>query len=419
MFELYTHPCFNEESKHKYSRVHLPVAPNCNIQCNYCNRKYDCVNESRPGVTSAVLKPYQAIEYLKIISGKLNNISVVGIAGPGDPFANPEETLETMRLVRREFPDVLLCVSTNGLNIAPYIDELKKLNLSHVTLTINGFDPEILARIYSWVRFGKRVYRGIEAGEVMIRQQTEALKLLKEAGLTVKVNTIVIPSVNEHTITNTAAKLAEFGTDMMNCIPLLPAKDTPFENLKEPVPGLIKQLRKETAEYIKPMNHCSRCRADAAGLLGENNEETKCILQKLSMLRPKNAENRNKVAVATYENMLVNQHLGEASDLAIFGYENGEYVFLETRNTPPSGSGDKRWTDLGEILSDCRALLVSGIGPKPSKILERSGIEIIQMTGLIQAGLEAVFEGKPLKTVTRAEMFACGSSCSGKANGCM
>ena len=25
--------------------MHVAVAPACNIQCNYCNRKYDCANE--------------------------------------------------------------------------------------------------------------------------------------------------------------------------------------------------------------------------------------------------------------------------------------------------------------------------------------------------------------------------------------
>ncbi|WP_227625365.1 hypothetical protein [Geofilum rubicundum] len=53
------HPCFDEKARHAHARVHLPVAPNCNIQCNYCNRQFDCVNESRPGVTSTLLKPFQ------------------------------------------------------------------------------------------------------------------------------------------------------------------------------------------------------------------------------------------------------------------------------------------------------------------------------------------------------------------------
>ena len=84
------HPCFDEEAKHTNARVHLAVAPKCNIQCNYCNRKYDCVNECRPGVTSSILTPGQAAGYLKELDTRLDNLAVVGIAGPGDPFANPE-----------------------------------------------------------------------------------------------------------------------------------------------------------------------------------------------------------------------------------------------------------------------------------------------------------------------------------------
>ena len=63
---LAEHPCYDEEAHRTFARMHLPVAPRCNIQCNYCNRKFDCVNESRPGVTSEVLTPEQACEYVDI-----------------------------------------------------------------------------------------------------------------------------------------------------------------------------------------------------------------------------------------------------------------------------------------------------------------------------------------------------------------
>ena len=99
-----THPCFSKDAHKKYGRVHLPVAPRCNMQCNFCNRKFDCVNESRPGVTSTVLTPPQALAYLDHILERQPEISVVGIAGPGDPFANPEETMQTLRLVRGKYP---------------------------------------------------------------------------------------------------------------------------------------------------------------------------------------------------------------------------------------------------------------------------------------------------------------------------
>jgi nitrogen fixation protein NifB len=85
--DIKKHPCFNKEMHHKTGRIHLPVAPRCNIQCNYCSRNFDCVNESRPGVTSELLKPKEALVYLENMLEKIKNISVVGIAGPGDPFA--------------------------------------------------------------------------------------------------------------------------------------------------------------------------------------------------------------------------------------------------------------------------------------------------------------------------------------------
>ena len=49
------HPCYSEDAHHYFARMHVAVAPACNIQCNYCNRKFDCANESRPGVVSELL----------------------------------------------------------------------------------------------------------------------------------------------------------------------------------------------------------------------------------------------------------------------------------------------------------------------------------------------------------------------------
>jgi len=46
------HPCYSQEAHQFYAKMHVAVAPTCNIQCNCCNRKYDCANESRPDVVS-------------------------------------------------------------------------------------------------------------------------------------------------------------------------------------------------------------------------------------------------------------------------------------------------------------------------------------------------------------------------------
>ena len=56
------HPCFSAQAHFRYGRIHLPVAPRCNIRCGYCDRRYDCPNESRPGVTSSLLTPKDAVQ---------------------------------------------------------------------------------------------------------------------------------------------------------------------------------------------------------------------------------------------------------------------------------------------------------------------------------------------------------------------
>ncbi|MDR2825722.1 MAG: radical SAM protein, partial [Deltaproteobacteria bacterium] len=101
------HPCFSCTAHHKYARLHLPIAPKCNIQCNYCNRKFDCVNESRPGVTSELLNPDEALEKFLWVRQKIAELSVVGIAGPGEALANWEATRESLEKIRQADAQVI------------------------------------------------------------------------------------------------------------------------------------------------------------------------------------------------------------------------------------------------------------------------------------------------------------------------
>jgi nitrogen fixation protein NifB len=129
-------------------------------------------------------------------------------------------------------------------------------------------------------------------------------------------------------------------------------------------------------------------------------------------------EDRPFVAVATHEGMLVNQHLGEATGLYIYKQTPNGFHFMGERATPPTGEGDQRWLNLAKILKDCRALLVSGVGPNPLFLLEKSGLRVVQMTGLIDEGLDAIYQNKEIKTVKKADAFKCGDSCRGTAQGC-
>ena len=98
------HPCYSEEAHHHFARMHVAVAPACNIQCNYCNRKYDCSNESRPGVVSEVLTPAQAVKKTLAVAAAIPQMSVLGIAGPGDALANPERSFSVFRELLQRAP---------------------------------------------------------------------------------------------------------------------------------------------------------------------------------------------------------------------------------------------------------------------------------------------------------------------------
>ena len=421
-----THPCFNQDAHKKYGRIHLPVAPRCNIQCNFCNRKYDCMNESRPGVTSNVLTPQQAIAYLRDVVARRPEISVMGIAGPGDPFANPDETMETLRLTRKHFPRMLLCIASNGLNVTPYIDELAELQVSHVTLTITAVDPEIGGDIYAWVRDGKRPLRGVEAAAALCARQIEALVKLKAAGITVKINTIIMPGVNDDHIPEIAKKVSALGADIMNLMPLVPVKGAVFEELAPPDTMMTARLRLQCGQLLPQMTHCARCRADAVGYVGENmSTEQHDTLKHYAhaALNPAETDARPYVAVATMEGALVNQHLGEAEKFVVYEPNPdlpGSFSLKELRPAPPKGDGDARWAELAVTLKDCRALLVNAAGPTPMRVLTQHGLKVIEMEGLIDEGLRAVYADQPIPAAMKRRFTSCGAgvSCKGTGTGC-
>ena len=420
---LSNHPCFNDKVRHNFGRVHLPVAPRCNIQCKFCNRQFDCINESRPGVTSGILSPAQAMVYLDSVLEKKKNISVVGLAGPGDPFANPEETMETLYRVRKKYPEMLLCVATNGLAIGQYIDELAQLRVSHVTVTVNAVDPAVAEKIYSWVRYGKRVFNPAEGVKLLLEKQIEAITKLKERGIAVKVNSIIIPGINDEHIPDIAEKMGEIQVDILNCVPYYPNQGATFENIPEPSREMIAHIRKEAGKFIPQMHHCTRCRADAVGLLGEGMppELLHALKTCEAMPEQKTVEinaSKSYVAVASREGVLVNQHLGEADRLLIYGKENGTISLIESRLTPEPGGGLSRWNELADSISDCSLIMVSGIGVNPRQVLTRKGIEVMVIEGLIDEAVQTFFDGGSLRHLTKRKMTACGAECSGTGAGC-
>ncbi len=265
--KIQSHPCFSKNAMHLFGRIHLPVAPHCNIQCNYCIRRFDCVNESRPGVTSQVLTPEEAVLRVRDVIKEHHYIKVVGVAGPGEPLFN-EETFETFRLVGKEFPKLLLCVSTNGLLLPARIDDLDALGVTTITVTMNAVDPAIGEKIYTFVEYEGERYTGREAATLLLQKQLEGIEAALQRKIIVKVNSVLIPGVNDTHISEIAKKIGEMGVFLQNIIPLIPQYK--FKDIPAPTPEEKRKIQDECKPYVKQMTHCRQCRADAAGKLGKD-----------------------------------------------------------------------------------------------------------------------------------------------------
>lgn len=260
------HPCFGDDCE-TYARLHLPVAPACNIQCNYCLRKYDCVNESRPGVTTRLLSSEEAVLLCERAAKKMKNLTVVGIAGPGDTLANFDEVYTTLQKIREKNIPVEFCVSTNGLNLFKSLPQLLELEVKYLTITVNAVDVEIGSKIYEYVIWQDQMLVGEAAFRRLSANQLQGIRAAVDKGIICKINTIVIPGINDQHIPEIAETVGGLGCYMQNLIPMINVSGTKFERLPVYQKADLLALRKKCSLYIKQMEHCQRCRADACGTL--------------------------------------------------------------------------------------------------------------------------------------------------------
>lgn len=372
-----THPCFSCESAHKYARMHIPIAPNCNISCNYCLRKFDCVNESRPGVTTEVLSPREAFDKYKFVKGKMPNLKVIGIAGPGDALANFDKVRESLKLIREDDPEMTFCLSTNGLMLPFYAQELIDLGVSHVTITMNAVDPKITAKVYKFVDYLGVIYTGEEAAQILLNNQLSGLKYLTDRGIVVKVNIVMLKGINDNHIYEITKKVKALGATITNIMQMIPVKGSVFEDMPLVSNKEITDLRVKCGENIKQMFHCKQCRADAIGTL-ENDEGIKLTQE---MKENYKEEKTLKFAVATKGGMTVDLHFGHATEFYIYEYRNDIAMFLEKRSVNKYCNGkeecdeEDKITRLGKAIKDCDGVISLRIGTEPTRKLNELNIE--------------------------------------------
>ncbi len=408
------HPCYSEEAHHYFARMHVAVAPACNIQCNYCNRKYDCANESRPGVVSEKLTPGQARRKVVAVANEVPQLSVLGIAGPGDACYDWRKSKATFSEIVKDIPDIKLCISTNGLALPDHIDELAEMNVDHVTITINMVDPEIGAKIYPWIYYKNKRWFGVEASQILHERQMLGLEMLTARGILTKINSVMIPGINDEHLIEVNKWVKARGAFLHNVMPLIsdPAHGTHYglTGQRGPTAMELKALQDKLEGGAKLMRHCRQCRADAVGLLGEDRgqEFTLDLLPEEVAYDPSRREAYREVvakergdhvaaktaaieevkaaadksllfAVATKGGGRVNEHFGHAREFQVYEVGAKGIAFVGHRKVEQyclGGFGEDATLD-GVIaaLEGVSFVLCAKIGDCPKDMLKAAGVE--------------------------------------------
>ena len=299
---------------------------------------------------------------------------------------------------------------------------MSKHNIDHVTITINCVDPEIGAKIYPWIFWNNKRIKGKKAAKILIDQQQKGLEMLIAKGILVKVNSVMIPGINDQHLAEVSRVVKSKGAFLHNVMPLIAeAEHGTFFGVmgqRGPTHDELQDLQDACSGDMNMMRHCRQCRADAVGLLGEDRgdeftidkieemdidyqaamEKRKVIHQAIQAeMDSKRLEKSQKaeqfkaepkldtrpvlMAVATAGQGLINVHFGHAKEFLIYEASPDGVRFISHRKADQYCGGDSTSGDGESVLqltiralAGCEAVLCSKVGYEPWEMLENAGI---------------------------------------------
>lgn len=116
-----------------------------------------------------------------------------------------------------------------------------------------------------------------------------------------------------------------------------------------------------------------------------------------------------KIAIASTDGKLVNQHFGRADRFYIVSAEETERTvsYLEERRSEPVCHGGEHEQGMLEktanLLSDCSYVLVSRIGVRARNELEKRGIEVFELPGIIEDSVDRMLRYVELQQLLQGE----------------
>ena len=217
----------------------LPIAPQA-----VCGRRYGGGSK-----LAAAMPPAEAVAWIgELIKGG-KEIRGVNLCGPGDALAVPALLLTTLDLLRQQYPQLTLELTTAGLDAAALAPALAERQLARINLHVEAVDAEISRKIYAWIRPGKKTMPLAEAAAVLIRAQEEAVAALTQAGLKVNIQTTVYAGINEQHVAAIAEKMARLGASSMTLLPYQAAEGE--ESPPSCDTALLAQVKQAAAGHIE------------------------------------------------------------------------------------------------------------------------------------------------------------------------
>ena len=116
-----------------------------------------------------------------------------------------------------------------------------------------------------------KVYKGHEAVEILIKNQLEGVEKAAANGMVVKVNSVLIPGLNDEHIVEIAKEVKKRGASLMNILPLIPLAK--MKHYSRPDCSMMESVREQVEEIIPVFRACTQCRADAYGIPGKKSED--------------------------------------------------------------------------------------------------------------------------------------------------
>ncbi|HBN95508.1 MAG TPA: hypothetical protein DDZ66_04345 [Firmicutes bacterium] len=254
------HPCYTGGQGHNIARIHLPIAKKCNLGCAFC--------ELRDNAQPETLSTEEAIAALEYHKEHLENLKIVGIAGPGEPLVN-SSTFQILEYVQRNHPDLSTCLCTNGVEVLNKLADIERV-CDYFTVTVNALSVEVAKELYCYVKVDGSVSREDNAYSKYLDlvwsgiEELGKLKSLKGF----KINTILVPGVNDHEIESIAKKAAKLGVMELNIKSFMPRGL--LKDQKAPTRLQMQHAIARAEKWIPVFKHCKNCRPDACGVPGRD-----------------------------------------------------------------------------------------------------------------------------------------------------